>query len=160
MKFNKKLYKEQSSSQNTLFFSSGILDDLDNHLYEPKSRNSHIISCKNLQGTSETNQFIENMNNFEIEDDDALINFIDIENTRRNNTLISDQRIPFLETENIMQSYNFFPKENPKSFDFENTIYKYKIQDPNKAIIVISFFFFQKIDIFFLFHRTIGGKHY
>ena len=46
-------FTKRPSSQNTFFLSSGILDELDNYLKEPKDRNSRILSLRNIQPPKE-----------------------------------------------------------------------------------------------------------
>ena len=118
---------------------------MDNYLKEPKDRNSRILSLRNIQPPKEnpsptyetTNPIDRNFE--EIEDPEALLNFINIEETRRNNE--NDGSINcniVVELESIANTYDVFPMpKSRKAMDINET---YKIEDSTQAITVQFFF--------------------
>lgn len=147
---------KRESSQNTFFLSSAILEELDQYLSEPKSRNSRIISRRSIPipekelFPSEKTQIISGI---EIEEDiETLINFIDIENKRKNIDNEQIQRVEEnLENENCFIHYDLFSNDfinnTKKNNCYQNQ--SYKIEDSKQALIVLIIFTIRVINPMF-----------
>ena len=135
-------FKKRPSSQNTFFLSSGLLDELDNYLSDPQNRTSRILSLKNIPHpkdpppnlkTANSTPFLE-----EMEDPEALLNFINIEETRKRNDVDEILRCEIkLEVECASNTYDMFPKikEHTKKVKEET----YKIEDTSQILQVNVF---------------------
>lgn len=135
-------FKKRPSSQNTFFLSSGILDDLDNYLSDPQNRASKILSLKSIPHPKELPSNLETTNATpyleEIEDTEALLNFINIEETRKKNDVDEIFKCEIkLEIESSLNTYEMFPKlkENGKTRGDET----FKVEDSTQILQVIGF---------------------
>ena len=145
-------FKKRPSSQNTFFLSSGILDELDNYLSDPQNRASKILSLKSIPHPKELPSNLETTNATpnleEIEDSEALLNFINIEETRKKNDVDEMFKCDIKnEIESSLNTYDMFPKikENGKMRADET----YKIEDSTQILQVICFVFLVICFVFF-----------